>query len=131
MKNLDAIAALIDGAIRMLYNSRKQNFSEIFGEENGPYLWDKFVNSYGANESAFICYLDHNNQRKLAKAVLEYAEKNDARAQAPDEAEDLKTDLARTIAISNATIEAQKLEILNLRKDLHHLKEQDGRPFKP
>lgn len=79
-KDFDQIAAYIDAAIRLLYNSEKQTFNEIFGAENGPYLWDKFTGHYKAEEGAFICYLDHNNQRKLAKAALAYALKNDSRS---------------------------------------------------
>jgi len=78
-KQLDQIAAYIDAAIRVLYNSEKQTFIDIFGKDDGPYLWDKFTGHYNAEEGSFICYLDWNNQRKLAKAVREYVLKNDRR----------------------------------------------------
>lgn len=78
MKNLDLIAAFIDGAIRLLYNSDKETFNEIFGGD-GPYMWDKFTCHFDANEGAFICYLDYEHQRMLAKAVVEYVKKNDMR----------------------------------------------------
>lgn len=77
---IDRIAAYIDGAIRVLYNSDKEKFNDIFGKEQGPYLWSKFVNDKNAAEGDFICYLDYPNQRKLAKAVVEYVRKNDPRA---------------------------------------------------
>jgi len=80
MKNHDLIAAYIDGAIRILYNSEKKTFLEIFGPDQGGYLWDKFTNHYNANEGAFVCYLDYSNQRKLAKAVELYVAENDVRA---------------------------------------------------
>ena len=75
----NVIAAHIDAAIRVLYNSDKEQFNEIFGEKQGPYFWDKFTNHYDANEGSFICYLDYEGQRKLAKAACAYAEKNDPR----------------------------------------------------
>lgn len=73
----DRIASYIDGAIRIIYNSNRQVFNEIFGEENGPYLFAKYTEHFGKNEAEFICYLDHNNQRLLAIAVAEYVETND------------------------------------------------------
>lgn len=72
-------ACVIDSAIRLLYNSNKAQFSEIFGAEFGPYLWDKFTVHFKANEGAFICYLDFGRQAQLATAVLEYAKKEDPR----------------------------------------------------
>jgi hypothetical protein len=78
-KDFDQIAARIDAAIRLLYNSERKTFLEIFGVDNGGYLWDKFTGHYKANEGAFICYLDYNNQRKLAQAAHAYALKNDSR----------------------------------------------------
>lgn len=78
--DLDGIAALIDSSIRVLFNSSKADFTEIFGDD-GPYLWDKFTIGFQANEGSFICYLDHKNQKKLAAYVLEYALKNDFRFQ--------------------------------------------------
>jgi hypothetical protein len=104
MKELNLIAAYIDSAIRILYNSKKETFKEIWGDD-GPYLWSKFVDAYKANEGSFICYLDHNNQAALAKYVKEYALKNDFRAKDAD------------------------LEIVQLRKDFHFLKNQDGSPY--
>lgn len=77
----DLVAAFVDSSIRILYNSDKDTFVKIFGHADGPYLWDKFTGHYnGDQEGAFICYLDHKNQRKLAVAVIEYAQKNDERA---------------------------------------------------
>lgn len=75
----DEIAAFIDSAIRILYNSERADFLRIFGTEKGGYLWDKFTKDKNAAEGDFICYLDYPNQRKLAAAVIEYAKLNDAR----------------------------------------------------
>lgn len=73
------VAAFIDSAIRVLYNSDKGLFNVIFGEENGPYLWNKFTGHFDANEGSFICYLDWSNQQKLAKYVISYSKENDSR----------------------------------------------------
>lgn len=75
---IDTVAAYIDSAIRVLYNSNKEIFFEIFGDD-AVYLWSKFVDHYDANEGSFICYLDLKNQRALARYVVAYAEKNDMR----------------------------------------------------
>lgn len=73
-------AAIIDGSIRVLYNSNKEIFNEIFGPRMGLYLWHKFVDDKQASEGSFICYLDYENQLKLAKYVLKYIAENDIRA---------------------------------------------------
>lgn len=73
------IAAYIDGAMRVLYNAEKKDFSKIFGPDDGPYLWHKFIRDCLRQEGTFICYLDYSNQRKLAEAAAAYAEKKDPR----------------------------------------------------
>lgn len=67
-----AVAALIDAAIRVLYNSNRPEFVRIFGETDGPYLWEKFVSNFDAHEGSFICYLDQKNQEKLAQAAIDF-----------------------------------------------------------
>lgn len=91
--NPDQVAAYFDSAIRVLYNSSKLQFDEIFGVKNGSYLWHKFTVAHNANEGSFICYLDHTNQRLLAEAVIKFAQKEDYRVR--DEARETNETSAR------------------------------------
>ena len=67
------LGILILCAVKVLYNSNREDFNKIFGEEIGPHLWNKFVNQYEAREGEFIGSLDYGNLAKLAKAAVEFA----------------------------------------------------------
>lgn len=65
----EVMSPVIRGSIVALYNSGSKEFNIIFGEEDGPYLWQKFQ-SKNKNEGDFICYLDRDNLIKLTSYVL-------------------------------------------------------------
>lgn len=47
--------------MRVLYCTELEKFIELYGEDSGRYLWDKFKVHYNGNVGDFICYLDGNN----------------------------------------------------------------------
>lgn len=57
MKN----GALFQEMIRILYSLEVENFREIFGNEDGRYLWEKFKDHFNGDVGDFICYLDGSN----------------------------------------------------------------------
>lgn len=61
MKN----GAQFQEAIRIMNCIELENFIEIFGEEHGKYLWEKFVIHFGKRVDDFICYLDGSNIEKM------------------------------------------------------------------
>lgn len=42
----------------------RTEFIECFGQDKGPYLWEKYL-SFGRAPQELICYLDHNNIQTL------------------------------------------------------------------
>ena len=64
------LAIMIQNAIKVLYNSSKSEFDQIFGEEMGPYLWHKFTDIYDAKEGDFIGYLDQKRMEQLASYTI-------------------------------------------------------------
>lgn len=64
-------AGVIQGVIKVLFNSEKEKFAKIFGS-NGHYLWSKYKDHFNSNEGEFICYLDDGNLKKLAAEAITY-----------------------------------------------------------
>lgn len=48
-------------AIRIMNCIELEDYIEIFGKEDGTYLWEKFVGHFGKRVDDFICYLDMGN----------------------------------------------------------------------
>lgn len=57
-------------SLRIVNCLTKEEFKKCFGEHDGPYLWDKFVNHKNGDPCDFICYLDGQNTQKLYDFVL-------------------------------------------------------------
>ena len=51
-------------SLRKVNCMSEADFRECFGED-GPYLWNKYVNHKNGDPCDFICYMDSMNVKKL------------------------------------------------------------------
>jgi hypothetical protein len=47
--------------------ANKQTFLFVFGEDQGPHLWNAYTNKHNRNFMKFLCLLDKENTEKLKR----------------------------------------------------------------